>query len=54
MPSAVNRVVASLTEEAVAFARQGMGDAQPLLEVTAYMRYAGQGWEIPVDVAARR
>ena len=29
-----------------------MGDAEPRLEQTAYMRYAGQGWEIPVEIGA--
>jgi N-methylhydantoinase A len=52
--AAVNRLVDSLTAEAVAFARQGMGNAQPLLEQTAYMRYAGQGWEIPVEINLQR
>jgi N-methylhydantoinase A len=52
--AALNALVASLTAEAVAFARQGMGEAEPLLEQTAYMRYAGQGWEIPVEVGAAR
>jgi N-methylhydantoinase A len=51
---AVNRLVDSLTAEAVAFARQGIGDVQPLLEQTAYMRYAGQGWEIPVEIDLQR
>jgi N-methylhydantoinase A len=51
---ALNRLVESLTAEAVAFARQGIGDVQPLLEQTAYMRYAGQGWEIPVEVTVQR
>ncbi len=51
---ALNALVVSLTAEAVAFARQGMGDAEPRLEQTAYMRYSGQGWEIPVEVGAAR
>ncbi len=50
----INRLLESLTEEAVAFARQGMEQGQAQLERTAYMRYAGQGWEIPVDVAVQR
>jgi N-methylhydantoinase A len=52
--AAVNRLVDGLTAEAVAFARQGIGDVQPLLEQTAYMRYAGQGWEIPVEIDLQR
>ena len=50
----VNRLLESLTTEAVDFARQGIGDIEPVLEQTAYMRYAGQGWEIPVDIDVRR
>ena len=52
--AALNALVGSLTAEAVAFARQGMRDVQPQLEQTAYMRYAGQGWEIPVEIGAAR
>ena len=50
----INQLLESLTAEALVFVRKGIGDAQPLLEQTAYMRYAGQGWEIPVDVDVRR
>jgi N-methylhydantoinase A len=50
----VNRLLDTLTAEAQTFARQGIGDTEPVIEVTAYMRYAGQGWEIPVEVGARR
>jgi N-methylhydantoinase A len=50
----LNVLVESLAVEAAAFARQGMGDAEPRFEHTAYMRYAGQGWEIPVEVEAAR
>jgi N-methylhydantoinase A len=52
--AALNALVSGLTGEAVAFARQGMGDAQPRLEHTAYMRYSGQGWEIPVELEVAR
>ncbi len=48
--AAVNTLIDSLTGEAVAFAREGGGHLDPLLERTAYMRYAGQGWEIPVEI----
>lgn len=52
--AAVNRLIETLTDQAVSFARQGLGVAQPLLELTAYMRYVGQGWEIPVDIESHR
>src|SRR5690606_34042258 len=49
----VNQLLVSMEEEATAFARQGLKDVDPILERVAYMRYAGQGWEIPVSVPVR-
>ncbi len=40
-------------EEATSFVRSGAPDADPTLECTAYMRYAGQGWEVPVTIEVR-
>jgi N-methylhydantoinase A len=51
---ALNEIVGQLSEEAVHFARQGSGDAEPLVEIKAFMRYVGQGWEIPVMIPHRR
>jgi N-methylhydantoinase A len=45
-------VVASLTEEALGFVRRGTALSDPLVERTAFMRYVGQGWEIPVAIPA--
>ena len=45
----VDGVLDSLMEEAEAVARQG-GDGALTRERKAYMRYEGQGWEIPVDL----
>jgi N-methylhydantoinase A len=45
-------VVASLTEEALGFVRRGTALSDPLVERTAFMRYVGQGWEIPVAMPA--
>ncbi len=42
-----NAVLASLTQEATSFVRQGT-DAPLSIERQVSMRYAGQGWEIPV------
>lgn len=42
-----NAVLDSLTQEAMAFVRQGT-DAEVIIERQVSMRYAGQGWEIPV------
>ncbi|NDH97603.1 MAG: hydantoinase/oxoprolinase family protein, partial [Actinobacteria bacterium] len=42
-----NRVLAELTDEAMAFVREGTG-ADVTVERQVAMRYKGQGWEIPV------
>ncbi len=44
-----NRVLAELTDEAVAFVREGT-DAEVVVERQVAMRYKGQGWEIPVQL----
>ena len=51
---ALNALVDALAAEAAVFARQGLGDVEPRFEHTAYMRYAGQGWEIPVEIDLAR
>jgi len=50
----LNEIVGELSEEALRFARQGSGDAEPEVEVKAFMRYVGQGWEIPVAFPYRK
>ncbi|QBY02694.1 hydantoinase/oxoprolinase family protein [Rhodophyticola sp. CCM32] len=45
---AVNAVLTDLEAEATAFVSAGAKDAVTTTRVTAFMRYAGQGWEIPV------
>lgn len=49
----INRLINSLADEAVSFVRRGAPDAELELECTAYMRYVGQGWEVPVTVEVR-
>ena len=44
------RLLIELTNEAMAFVRQGGSDEAPIVEARIYMRYVGQGWEIPVDL----
>ena len=44
-----NAVVAALADEAMSFVRQGT-DADVIIERQVSMRYAGQGWEIPVTL----
>ena len=52
--SAVNAALGELEEEAVAFVRAGAGDAETTTRLTAFMRYSGQGWEIPVALPYKR
>ena len=49
-PAAARRVLAELRDEAAAFVRSCDAQARIGYEVRAYMRYVGQGWEIPVDL----
>lgn len=46
----LNKIVADMTEESLGFVRQGMVSGEPSIERTAYMRYSGQGWDIPVTI----
>jgi N-methylhydantoinase A len=47
--AAARRVLAELQDEAAAFVRNCDPAAELGYEARAYMRYVGQGWEIPVD-----
>ncbi|SFN61875.1 N-methylhydantoinase A [Roseovarius lutimaris] len=46
--ASVNAALVELEEEATAFVSAGAGDAETTTRLTAFMRYSGQGWEIPV------
>ena len=48
--SHVNAALAELEAEARAFVAAGAEAAQTTAKLTAFMRYAGQGWEIPVPL----
>lgn len=50
--AALNALVAGLRETAVGFVLGGSAGAMRA-EITAFMRYAGQGWEIPVALPDR-
>lgn len=50
---AINTTISDLIDEATSFVRSGAPDADVDLECTAYMRYVGQGWEVPVTIAVR-
>ena len=49
---AVNALIAGLKATAEGFVRMG-SQGEILCEITAFMRYAGQGWEIPVTLPDR-
>ncbi|MHA6130572.1 hydantoinase/oxoprolinase family protein [Pseudomonas fluorescens group sp. PF-1] len=46
----VNALIDDMKSESIGFLRQGMPEGEPELECTAFMRYVGQGWEIPVSL----
>ena len=47
----LNRLIAEMKSEAAAFVATAGGDAKLQYRARAFMRYTGQGWEIPVDIA---
>lgn len=47
-PAQVNATLAELVAEATSFVAKGSGGAPTAQTLTVFMRYAGQGWEIPV------
>jgi N-methylhydantoinase A len=50
----VNQLITELTAEAQTFVSKGAPGAPTRIELTAFMRYAGQGWEIPVSLPDAR
>jgi N-methylhydantoinase A len=50
---AVNNVLSSLESEAKAFIEAGAKGVRTEPKLTAFMRYSGQGWEIPVPLPYR-
>ncbi|MDA4844382.1 hydantoinase/oxoprolinase family protein [Hoeflea poritis] len=51
---AVNAALEALEGEATTFVKAGARDAATATRLTAFMRYSGQGWEIPVPLEHRR
>jgi len=49
----INELLRDMQASAAAFVRHGVGDTQTQTRITAFMRYRGQGWEIPVPVPAQ-
>ena len=45
---AVNTMLGELVAEASSFVAAGAGDVPTRMRLTVFMRYSGQGWEIPV------
>ncbi|AVA24642.1 hydantoinase/oxoprolinase family protein [Rhizobium sp. NXC24] len=43
-----NRLLESMKAEALGFVEDGLDKGAPTIERTLFMRYAGQGWDIPV------
>lgn len=53
-PERVKALLNELQHEATSFVRECDGSAQIQSEFKAYMRYVGQGWEIPVILTAQQ
>jgi len=49
----LNALAVEMKDEAESFVRQGAPGAALTTRFRAFMRYVGQGWEIPVDVEVR-
>ena len=49
-PPSVNAALIDIKQEASSFVKAGAGDAMTNIRLTAFMRYSGQGWEIPVPL----
>jgi N-methylhydantoinase A len=46
--TSINEILQSLTDEAISIANIGLDGHKLVIERKAFMRYRGQGWEIPV------
>ena len=49
--SEANRLLQTMKAEALGFVEGGLDAGSPVIERTLFMRYAGQGWDIPVPLA---
>ncbi len=52
--SEANKLVAAMQAEALGFVEGGLDSGAPVIERTLFMRYAGQGWDIPVSLEAEK
>jgi N-methylhydantoinase A len=53
-PAQVKALFAEMSEEATRFVRSCDAEAEILRDHKIYMRYAGQGWEIPITLSAEQ
>jgi len=53
-PVAITSLMNELQTEATSFVRSCDATAQIVSEFKVYMRYSGQGWEIPVELSAEQ
>jgi len=51
-PDTVKNLLSELQTEATRFVRGCDADTEIITEYKVYMRYSGQGWEIPINIAA--
>lgn len=49
-PEKIKNILSSLKQEATGFVRNCNTDAEILSDFKVYMRYTGQGWEIPIEL----
>jgi N-methylhydantoinase A len=49
-----NRLLEAMKTEALGFVEGGLDAGEPVIERTLFMRYAGQGWDIPVALQMDR
>ena len=49
----INALLEDMQTSAATFVRRGVGNARTETRITAFMRYRGQGWEIPVAVPSQ-
>lgn len=52
--SLISGLLSELETEATAFVRSCDTQAEIIAEFKAYMRYTGQGWEIPIELSAEQ
>jgi len=53
-PKRITELLKELQTEATSFVRQCDADAEILSDFRVYMRYSGQGWEIPITLSAEQ